>query len=47
MRKRGLLSPAWADTAAMIFSGRANAAAMNVESLADESITGYLMTKAW
>jgi hypothetical protein len=47
MRKRGLLSPDWADTAAMIFSGRANAAAMNVESHADESITGDLMTKAW
>jgi hypothetical protein len=32
--------PDSADTAAMIFSGRANAAAMNVESHADESITG-------
>jgi hypothetical protein len=41
MRKRGLLSPDWADTAAMIFSGRANAAVMNVESHADESIAGY------
>jgi hypothetical protein len=47
MHKRGLLSPDWADTAAMIFSGRANAAVMNVESHADKSITGYLMTKAW
>jgi hypothetical protein len=47
MRKRGLLLPDWADTAAMIFSGRANAAVMNVESHADESITGDLMTKAW
>jgi hypothetical protein len=37
MRKRGWLSPDWADTAAMIFSGRANAPAMNVESHADES----------
>jgi hypothetical protein len=41
MRKRGLLLPDWADTAAMIFSGRANAAVMNVESHADESIAGY------
>jgi hypothetical protein len=32
---------------AMIFSGRANAAPMNVESHAGESITGDLMTKAW
>jgi hypothetical protein len=47
MRKRGLLSPGWADTAAVTFSGRANAAAMNVDSHADESITGDLMTKAW
>jgi hypothetical protein len=46
-RKRGLPSPDRADTAAMIFSGRANAAPMNVESHAGESITGDLMTKAW
>jgi hypothetical protein len=37
MRKRGWLSPNWADTAAVIFSGRATAAAMSVESHADES----------
>jgi hypothetical protein len=47
MRKRGLPSPDRADTAAMIFSGRANAAPMNVESHAGKSITGDLMTKAW
>jgi hypothetical protein len=47
MRKRGLPSPDRADTAAMIFSGRANAAPINVESHAGESITGDLMTKAW
>jgi hypothetical protein len=47
MRKRGLPSPDRADTATMIFSGRANAAPINVESHAGESITGDLMTKAW
>jgi hypothetical protein len=47
MRKRGLPSPDGADTAAMIFSGRANAAPINVESHAGKSITGDLMTKAW
>ena len=47
MRKRGLPSPDRADTAAMIFSGRANAAPINVESHAGESITGGLMTKVW
>jgi hypothetical protein len=31
----------------MIFSGRASAAPINVESHAGESITGDLMTKAW
>ncbi|MDF2974997.1 MAG: hypothetical protein K0R61_5447 [Microvirga sp.] len=36
-----------ADTAAMIFSGRANASPINVESHAGESITGDLMSKAW
>jgi hypothetical protein len=36
MRKRGLPSP-----------DRADAAPMNVESHAGESITGDLMTKAW
>jgi hypothetical protein len=46
MRKRGLPSPDRADTAAMIFSGRANAAPINVESHAGGSITGDLMTKA-
>jgi hypothetical protein len=29
------------------FAGRENAAPMNVESHAGESITGDLMTKAW
>jgi hypothetical protein len=47
MRKRGLPSPDRADTAAMIFSGRANAAPMNIESHAGGSITGDFMTKAW
>ena len=47
MRKRGMPSPDRADTAAMIFSARANAAPMNVESHAGGSITGDLMTKAW
>ena len=31
----------------MIFSGRANAAPMKVESHAGESLTGDLMIKAW
>ena len=44
MRKRGLPSPDRADTAAMIFSGRANAAPMNVESHAGESITIFPFT---
>jgi hypothetical protein len=47
MRKRGLPSPDRADTAAMIFSGRANAAPMNIESHAGGSIKGDLITKAW
>jgi hypothetical protein len=47
MRKRGLPSPDRADTAAIAFSARGNAAPMNVESHAGESITGDLMTKAW
>jgi len=47
MRKRGLPSPDRADTAGMIFSGRANAAPINVESHAGESITGDLMRKPW
>jgi hypothetical protein len=47
MRKRGLPSPDRADTAAMIFSARANAAPMDLESHVGESITGDLMTKAW
>jgi hypothetical protein len=47
MRKRGLPSPDRADTAAIAFSARANAAPMNVESHAGGSITGDLMTKAW
>ena len=47
MRKLGLPSPDRADTAAMIFSGRANAAPMNIESHAGGSIKGDLITKAW
>ena len=47
MRKRGLPSPDRADCAARAFAGRANAAPINVESHAGESITGDLMTKAW
>ena len=47
MRKRGFPSPDRADAMAMAFAGRANAAPMNVESHAGESITGDLMTKAW
>ena len=47
MRKRGLPSPDRADCAAIAFAGKANAAPMNVESHAGESITGDLMTKAW
>jgi hypothetical protein len=39
MRKRGLPSPDRADTAPSAFSARANAAPMNVESHAGESIT--------
>jgi hypothetical protein len=45
MRKRGLPSPDRADAMAIAFAGRANAAPMNVESHAGESITGDLMTK--
>jgi hypothetical protein len=40
MRKRGLPSPDRADAMAIAFAGRANAAPMNVESHAGESITG-------
>jgi hypothetical protein len=47
MRKRGLPSPDRADAMAIAFAGRANAAPLNVESHAGESITGDLMTKAW
>jgi hypothetical protein len=47
MRKRCLPSPDRADCAAIAFAGRANAAPINVESHAGESITGDLMTKAW
>jgi hypothetical protein len=47
MRKRGQVSPDRADAMAIAFAGSANAAAMNVESQAGESITGDLMTKAW
>jgi hypothetical protein len=47
MRKRGLPSPDKADAMAIAFDGRANAAPMNVEGHAGESITGDLMTKAW
>jgi hypothetical protein len=47
MRKRGLPSPDRADAMAIAFAGKANAAPINVESHAGESITGDLMTKAW
>jgi hypothetical protein len=47
MRKRGLPSPDRADAMAIAFAGRADAAPMNVESHAGESITGDLMSKAW
>jgi hypothetical protein len=47
MRKRGLPSPHRADAMAIAFAGRANAAPLNVESHAGQSITGDLMTKAW
>ena len=47
MRKRGLPSPDRADAMAIAFAGRANAAPMDVESHAGESITGDLVTKAW
>jgi hypothetical protein len=40
-------SPDRADAMAIAFAGRANAAPMNVESHAGESIPGDLMTKAW
>jgi hypothetical protein len=42
-----LPSPDRADCAAIAFAGRANAAPMNFESHAGESITGDLMSKAW
>lgn len=47
MRKRGLPSPDKAYAMAMAFAGRTNAAPMNVEHHAGESITDGLMTKAW
>jgi hypothetical protein len=47
MRKRGLPSPDRADTAAIAFSGRANAVPINVERHAGDSITRDLMSKAW
>ena len=47
MRKGGLPSPDRADAMAIAFAGRANAAPMDVESHAGESITDDLMTKAW
>jgi len=47
MRKRGMPSSDRADAMAIAFAGRANAAPMNVESHAGESITGDPMTKAW
>jgi hypothetical protein len=43
MRKRGLPSPDRADAMAIAFAGKANAAPMNFESHAGESITGDLM----
>jgi hypothetical protein len=46
MHKRGLPSPDRADTAAMLFSGRAQGRSVDVESHAGESITADLMTKA-
>jgi hypothetical protein len=47
MRKRGMPSPDRADTIAMAFSRRANAAPVDIASHRGESITGDLMTKAW
>jgi hypothetical protein len=47
MRKRGMPSPDRADTAAIAFSRRAQAAAVDIESHTGESITGDRMTKAW
>jgi hypothetical protein len=47
MRKRGMPSPDRADTVAMAFSRRAEAAPVNLETHAGEGITGDLMTKAW
>jgi hypothetical protein len=47
MRKRCLPSPDRADAMAIGFAGSANAAPINVESHAGESITGDLVTKAW
>jgi hypothetical protein len=46
MCKRGLLSTRLSRHCSHDLSGKANAAAMNVESHADESITGDLMRKA-
>jgi hypothetical protein len=42
MRKRGLPSPDRADTAAKLFSGRAQGGKIDVASHAGESITGIL-----
>ena len=47
MRKRGSPSPDRADAMAIAFAGIANAAPMNIESHAGESITGVLMKRAW
>jgi len=47
MRKRGMPSPDCADAVAQAFTRRGSAAPINVESHADEGITGDLMTKAW
>jgi len=47
MRKRGLPSPDRADACAIAFAGKANAAPMNFECHAGESITGDLVSKAW
>jgi hypothetical protein len=40
-------SPDRADTVAMAFSRRGNAAPVDIASHRGESITGDLMTKAW
>jgi hypothetical protein len=46
MRKQAMPSPDRADTVAIAFSRRAEAASVNLESPVGYSITGDLMTKA-